>query len=172
MNIPQVSQKQEKSFFKKAGFLIGFVTASQLAGVVGSVFTAGAVDTWYKEINRPPFTPPDWLFAPVWISLYVLMGISAYLIWNKGLKTKGVQAALMVFFVQLVLNSLWSILFFGLNWILIAFLEILVLWIAIFIMIYKFYPLSRTAALIQIPYILWVSFAAILNFSFAVLNTF
>ncbi|MFO7980082.1 MAG: TspO/MBR family protein [Candidatus Aminicenantes bacterium] len=162
----------KNSFLKNALFFLLFVIMAQFAGIVGSFFTTGSVNTWYQDISRPPFTPPGWLFAPVWISLYLLMGISAYLVWKRRAEKKEVKTALMVFFIQLVLNSAWSILFFGLHWILIAFIEILLLWIAILFMILKFYPISRTAALIQIPYILWVSFAAVLNFSFAVLNSF
>jgi tryptophan-rich sensory protein len=98
------------------------------------------------------------------------MGISAYLVWKKGAEKKEVKKALVVFFIQLVLNSIWSLLFFGLQLILIAFIEILLLWIVLLFMIVRFYSVSKTAGLLQIPYLLWVSFAAILNFSFAVLN--
>lgn len=171
MNIDQNNQAVgRKSFLKHTLFFIAFIIIAQLAGVVGSVFTANSVNTWYKEISRPPFTPPNWLFAPVWISLYLLMGISAYLVWRKGAKKKEVKIALIIFFIQLILNSIWSILFFGLHLILISFIEILLLWFAILFMIIKFYPVSKIASLIQIPYILWVSFAAVLNFSFALLN--
>jgi len=158
------------SFLRNALYFLVFVIIAQLAGIIGSMFTSGSVDTWYKEISRPPFTPPSWLFAPVWISLYLLMGISAYLVWRKGTEKKEVKIALAIFFAQLVLNSIWSLLFFGLHLIFISFIEILVLWFVILFMIIKFYPISKTASLIQIPYILWVSFASILNFSFAVLN--
>jgi len=169
---PGKSRPAKNNFLRDALYFLAFVILAQVAGIVGSLFTSGSVDTWYQEISRPPFTPPDWLFAPVWISLYFLMGISAYLVWKKGAEKKEVKTALAIFFIQLGLNSIWSILFFGLHWILIAFIEILFLWIAILFMMVKFYPLSKTAALIQIPYILWVSFAAVLNFSFAALNSF
>ncbi len=165
-------EREKKGFLRNAFFLVSFIIIAQIAGIVGSLFTTNSVNTWYKEISRPSFTPPDWLFAPVWIILYLLMGISAYLIWKKGAHKKEVRTALILFFIQLILNSLWSVIFFGLHLTLIAFIEIVLLWFAILFMIIKFYPISRTASLIQIPYILWVSFAAILNFSFAALNVF
>jgi len=160
----------KSSFLKNIFYFLFFIIIAQFAGIVGSLFTSSSVDTWYQEISRPPFTPPGWLFAPVWISLYILMGISAYLVWKKGAEKKEVKKALVVFFIQLVLNSIWSLLFFGLQLILIAFIEILLLWIVLLFMIVRFYSVSKTAGLLQIPYLLWVSFAAILNFSFAVLN--
>jgi len=172
MNLHNNSKKERKSLLKNALFLVLFIIIAQMAGIIGSVFTADSVTTWYKEISRPSFTPPDWLFAPVWITLYVLMGISAFLIWKKRDKKKEVKTALIIFFIQLVLNSLWSIIFFGFHLTLIAFIEIILLWVAILFMIIKFYPISRAASLIQIPYLLWVSFAAVLNLSFTALNAF
>jgi len=172
MNIHNNSKRERKSLLRNALFLVLFIIIAQMAGFIGSMFTADSVDTWYKEISRPSFTPPDWLFAPVWITLYVLMGISAFLIWKKGANKKEVKAALIIFFIQLVLNSLWSIIFFGFHLTLIAFIEIVLLWVAILFMVIKFYSISKAASLIQIPYLLWVSFAAILNLSFAALNAF
>ena len=149
---------------------IGFIVLAQLAGVIGSVFTAGSVDTWYPTLQKPDFTPPGWLFAPVWITLYTLMGISAFLVWRKGWEYTQVKSALRVFFFQLVLNALWSILFFGLHWMFWAFVEIIILWLAILWMIRKFHKVSRIAAYLQIPYLLWVTFAAVLNLSLWILN--
>ncbi len=172
MNTHNNSKRERKSLLRNALFLVLFIIIAQMAGFIGSLFTADSVDTWYKEISRPSFTPPDWLFAPVWITLYVLMGISAFLIWKKGANKKEVKAALIIFFIQLVLNSLWSIIFFGFHLTLIAFIEIILLWVAILFMVIKFYSISKAASLIQIPYLLWVSFASVLNFSFAALNAF
>jgi len=172
MKAPKNNPQIAGSFLKEVLFFMAFIVISQAAGIIGSIFTSNSIRTWYVEISRPPFTPPNWIFAPVWISLYLLMGISGYLVWKKGARKKEVRIALILFFIQLALNSVWSILFFGLHLILAAFIEILLLWIAILFMIFKFWPVSKTAALIQIPYILWVSFAAVLNFSFAVLNVF
>jgi translocator protein len=150
--------------------LIGFIILAQLAGIIGSVFTAGSVDTWYVELAKPAFTPPGWLFGPVWITLYLLMGISAYLIWRKGWTNSQVKSALRIFFFQLILNTLWSILFFGLHRLFWAFIEIAFLWLAILLMILKFRKISPAAAHLQIPYFLWVTFAALLNLSIWLMN--
>ena len=148
--------------------LILAILICQLAGIVGSIFTSPSIQTWYATLQKPVFTPPSWLFAPAWITLYTLMGISLYLVWNK--RDKRVKEAISIFFVQLVLNSIWSILFFGLQSPFLAFIEIIILWIAILFTILKFYRISKNAGLLLIPYIIWVSFALILNFSIWWLN--
>lgn len=140
------------------------------AGFIGSFFTVGAIPTWYATIQKPAFNPPSWVFGPVWTTLYVLMGISAYLIWMKGWDKKEVRIALFMFSLQLFLNVLWSVLFFGINRIFYAFIEIVFLWAAILATILLFNRISRNAALLLIPYILWVSFAAFLNYSLWQLN--
>jgi len=150
-------------------FLIAILIC-QIAGIVGSLFTSPSIPTWYATIEKPKFTPPNWVFAPVWTTLFVLMGISAYLIWNQGLENKIVKTALWVFGIQLVLNMLWSLLFFGLHSPLYAFFEIIILWLAILFTILNFFKISRTAGWLLVPYIIWVSFAAILNFYIARLN--
>lgn len=155
-----------KSVFK---FIVAIVIC-QLTGVIGSLFTTPFISTWYETIQKPAFTPPNWLFGPVWISLFTLMGISLYLIWNKRLENKKVKLSLLVFFVQLALNSLWSILFFGLQSPFYAFIEIIILWIAIAVTIFKFYKISRTAGLLLLPYIIWVCIALTLNYYVWILN--
>lgn len=145
--------------------LIVSIIVCQLAGVLGSLFTS--VDSWYMNLIKPNFNPPNWIFGPVWIVLYFLMGISLYIIWNK----KDSKIQLSLFWVQLVLNSLWSILFFGLKAPFLAFIEIIILWIAILITIISFYKKSKIAAYLLIPYIIWVSFATVLNFCLFYLNT-
>ena len=142
----------------------------QLAGLIGSVFTTPAIPTWYRTLTKPSFTPPNWLFSPVWISLFVLMGISAFIVWHRGLSDKRVKIALSMFIVQLVLNTLWSVMFFGLRSPLAGFIEIIILWIAILLTVLRFLRISATAGILLIPYILWVSFAAVLNFSIWRLN--
>jgi len=142
----------------------------QVVGVVGSLFTYPSIQTWYATVRKPDFTPPNWVFAPVWIILFVLMGISAYLIWIKGLENKNIRIALLIFGIQLVLNGLWSFLFFGLQSPLYAFFEVIILWLVILLTITKFSKISKTAGLLLIPYIIWVSFAAILNFYIVRLN--
>jgi len=142
----------------------------QVVGVVGSLFTYPSIQTWYATVRKPDFTPPNWVFAPVWTTLFVLMGISAYLIWNRGLENRKVKTALLFFVIQLALNILWSFLFFKLQSPLYAFFEIIVLWLAILLTILNFFKISVTAGWLLIPYIIWVSFAAILNFSIVRLN--
>jgi len=132
------------------------------AGFIGSFFTRNSISTWYTTIAKPAFNPPNWVFGPVWTILFILMGISLYLVWTSG---KDIQAAVAVFAVQLVLNLAWSIIFFGLKSPMWAFGEILFLWVFIILTIIRFYPISKAASYLLVPYILWVSFAAILNFS-------
>ena len=132
-------------------------------GFAGSFFTAPAIDNWYAQLEKPAFNPPNWLFAPVWTLLYITMGISAALIWNIGLDSKAVKIALTVFVFQLILNFLWTPLFFGLHLIAAALAEIIVLLAALAVTIYHFSRLSKTAALLLVPYLLWTSFAALLN---------
>ncbi len=134
------------------------------AGFIGSFFTSSSIPTWYAALNKPFFNPPNWLFAPVWTLLYILMGVALYLVWNTDLKTSAIKTAIIIFVVQLILNVLWSLLFFGMKAPLYAFIEIIILWLAIAFTMIKFYPISPTAAYLLLPYILWVSFASILNF--------
>ena len=139
-------------------------------GVIGSVFTAPAITSWYAFLNKPFFNPPNWIFGPVWTLLYILMGISFYLVLITRPKSNGYRQALQLFALQLVFNLLWSVIFFGLRNLLAAFLEIIILWIAILLTWQKFRKISRTAANLLIPYIGWVSFALLLNLAIAILN--
>ena len=146
-------------------YLSGFIILSQTAGLIGSLFTAPAISTWYAELTKPSFTPPGWIFGPVWTVLYLLMGVAAFLVWRKGLRHRQVKVALWAFFGQLALNSLWSIIFFGLRNPGLAFAEIVVLWAAIIATAYLFFKVSKPAAWLLAPYLLWVSFAGFLNYS-------
>jgi len=150
--------------------LVISIVACQCAGIIGSIFTTAAIPTWYATLQKPPFTPPNWLFAPAWITLYLLMGIAAFLIWRKGLEQKEVKSALVIFLVQLVLNALWSVVFFGLKSPLYGMVVIIALWVVILLTILRFFKLSTAAGALLLPYILWVSFAAVLNVSIWVLN--
>jgi benzodiazapine receptor len=150
--------------------LVVSIVACQCAGAIGSIFTTPAIPTWYAALEKPFFNPPNWLFAPAWITLYLLMGIAAFLVWRKGLGQRGVKAALVVFLVQLVLNALWSVVFFGLKSPLWGVVVILALWVAILLTILRFFKLSTAAGALLLPYILWVSFASVLNVSIWVLN--
>ncbi len=142
---------------------------AQLAGIIGSFFTASSVQNWYVTLIKPSFSPPNWIFGPVWIFLYTLIGISAYLIWDSE-KTKERKTALWIYGIHLILNALWSIIFFGLKspgW---AFLEIIILLIFILITTKRFWEINKWAGILLLPYIAWVSFASILNYFIWQLN--
>lgn len=150
--------------------IIGAVVVSNLAGVIGSLFTFSAIPTWYSTLTKPDINPPNWLFGPVWTMLYILMGVSAGIIWSKGLASRQVKIALTVFAVQLVLNALWSIIFFGWQNLGLALVEIVILWLMIFVNIILFYRINSTAGYLLVPYILWVTFATYLTYSLWRLN--
>ena len=146
------------------------IVACQSAGLIGSIFTVKAIPTWYAALQKPSFTPPNWLFAPAWGTLYLLMGISAFLIWRKGLDNSQVKRALFIFAIQLALNALWSVVFFGLESPLYGVIVIVALWIAILLTMLKFFKISAVAFWLLLPYLLWVTFAAVLNISVWILN--
>lgn len=146
------------------------VVFCQAAGMIGSVFTYPSIASWYVFLNKPSFSPPSWLFGPAWITLYTLMGIAFYLIWQKGEQKKAVKSALVLFIFHLVVNTLWSILFFGLRSPILGLLDISLLWVLIVLIIKRFYQLDKTAAYLLIPYLAWVSFASLLNFAVWRLN--
>ena len=150
--------------------LIISIVICQLAGIIGSMFTITSNNSWYANLIQPSFNPPGWLFGIVWTILYFLMGISLYIVWNNKTNLKIKKTVLLIFGIQLILNSLWPILFFGLKSPFFAFIEIIILWITILISIIYFYKISKISGYLLIPYILWVSFASILNFSYMILN--
>lgn len=150
--------------------LIICIVGCQLVGVLGTIFTVSAIQNWYAYLDKPSFAPPNWLFAPAWTTLYLLMGISFYLIWKQGWHKKKVRQAGQYFLAQLLVNFLWSPLFFGLKSPVLGLISILIMWILIIVTIYKFYYLSKIAAYLLIPYLLWVSFATILNAFILMLN--
>jgi len=151
--------------------LIAACCVSLAAGVIGSFTSFGdGFDSWYSTIEKPAFTPPNWVFGPVWTILYLVMGIAAFLVWQKGLQLKAVRIALGWFLVQLILNALWTPVFFGLQRIGWALAVIVLLWVAIAVSMYCFSRVSKTAVILLIPYLLWVSFATVLNGSIWRLN--
>lgn len=154
----------------KAARAVIFIVASELLGSIGTIATTPAIKSWYPLINKPSFNPPNWIFGPVWTILFALLGYSAFLVYEKGLKKKAVREALKFFAIQFVLNILWSFIFFGTQMYYSAFAELLLLWIFIFITKVKFYKLDKKAGLLLIPYLAWVTFAGILNLSIAILN--
>ncbi|KND51436.1 MAG: tryptophan-rich sensory protein [Parcubacteria bacterium C7867-001] len=142
----------------------------QIAGGVGAIFSVAAIPSWYASLVRPSLAPPNWVFGPVWTTLFLLMGIALFLVWRKGINVLGGKTALVWFSVQLALNVLWSFLFFGLKSPSFALIEIAILWVSIMATILAFNKISRIAALLLLPYLLWTSFAAYLNALFFVLN--
>ena len=145
--------------------LAGFVALCEAAGLVGTVFTLQAIPEWYALLNKPAFSPPNWLFGPVWTTLYFMMGTAAWLVWQR----QG-TAALKVFWLQLALNALWTPLFFGLQNPLAGLVCIALMWLAIVWTIVGFWRVSRPAALLMLPYLAWVSFATALNYAIWTLN--
>ncbi len=144
------------------------IVLAQAAGGIGTLFTFNAIPTWYAFLNKPSFSPPNWLFGPVWTILYTLIGISFYIIWTKHNKKTFWMMKLFLF--HLFLNAIWSPIFFGAKNLGIAFIVILLMDITLIKMIKNFYKLSKVAALILIPYFIWISFASLLNFSIWRLN--
>jgi len=141
-----------------------------LVGGISGYFTSSGVNGWYAVANKPWFNPPNWIFAPVWTSLYILMGIALFLVWKSGAVAAVKQTAVTLFAIQLTLNFFWSIIFFKLQqpgW---AFAEIIVMWVMILLTIFWFGKISSAAAWLLVPYISWVSFASVLNYSIWQLN--
>lgn len=145
------------------------ILIAQAAGIIGSFFTTASIPTWYAALAKPEWNPPGWVFGPVWVILYTLMGISAYLIWRRRSKPRA-KTALFVYGVQLTLNAQWSIIFFGLQAPGLAFAQILVLLAFIIATTMLFWRVDRRAGILMLPYVAWVSFASVLNFAIWQLN--
>jgi tryptophan-rich sensory protein len=150
--------------------LIISLAVCQLAAFIGSLFNISAIPTWYVTLNKPFFNPPNWVFAPVWTALYIMMGLALYLVWEKGYSKKDVKLGAKMFAVQLALNTLWSALFFGIKDLLLAFVEIIALWLAIALTMCYFRKVSKKAFWLMVPYLAWVSFAALLNLTIWLIN--
>jgi translocator protein len=153
--------------------LIGKLIASLLLplaiGGIAGMFTSEAIPGWYASLNQPSFNPPNWVFGPVWTTLYIIMGISLFLIWKLP-ASKERNLAILIFWVQLVLNFCWSFFFFYFKMIGLALVDIILLWIMIVLMMVRFYKIKPLAAYINIPYLLWVTFASVLNIAYYILN--
>lgn len=141
-----------------------------LIGFIGSQFTMESVKTWYLTINRPSFNPPNWVFAPVWTTLYVLMGIASFRVWQRRKTAEWFHWAVIIYFVQLIFNLMWSFIFFELHQIGFALVEIILLLLLIVINAFIFYRFDKLAAWLFLPYFLWVSFATYLTYSIFILN--
>ncbi|MCH7408012.1 tryptophan-rich sensory protein [Belliella sp. DSM 111904] len=153
---------------KKWQIFLVSIAIPLLAGFVGSLSTASSVNSWYATLEKPPFNPPSWLFAPVWTVLYLMIGVVLYILWTSKHPLK--KQALKLFAIQMVLNFLWSPAFFGLESPMLGLFAIIPLWISILVCIRVFKPISAISSYLMIPYFLWVSFATILNFSIWYLN--
>ena len=141
------------------------------AGGIGSYFTMPAIGTWYAFLQKPVFTPPNWIFGPVWTVLYIMMGIALYCVWKKrNPKTKSKVAAYTWFYIQLILNVMWSAVFFGMHSIFGGLLIIVALWLGIGVTILKFRKQAPNTVWLLLPYLLWVSYACVLNYSLWRLN--
>lgn len=139
-------------------------------GGTGSFFTISEITNWYSTINKPTFNPPNYLFGPVWTTLYIFMAIAFWLIWKSDAQNNLKKKAMLLFGIQLVLNFFWSIIFFNFHQLGFASIEIVLMWIFILLTILAFYPISKTAAYLLVPYLCWVSFATVLSFSIWHLN--
>jgi tryptophan-rich sensory protein len=149
--------------------LIASIFLCQMAGAIGSLATFPNIAGWYLALNKPFFTPPNWAFGPVWLTLYLLMGIAFFMVWNKGLNKK-TRPALQIFGIQLALNTLWSIVFFGFQSIFAGLVVIVLLWLAILWTMARFWKISRPAGWLLVPYIVWVTIATALNAAVWLLN--
>ena len=148
--------------------IIFCIVVMELLGGLGAFLTSGSIPSWYSTLVRPPGTPPNWIFGPVWSALYAMIGISFALIWHQG--SLGKNRLTQLFFVQLILNLVWTPVFFGAHLIVPALIVIFLMWIFIALTIRAFAKVSKPAAYLLIPYLLWVSYATYLNAGYAVLN--
>lgn len=143
----------------------------QLVGLSGSLFTDNSEGSWFQTLAKPEWNPPGWVFGPVWTLLYILMGLALYLVWKSDAPPRLKRPALTLWVLQMIFNFLWSLLFFGMHQMDIAFYEIVALWILILLTIFAFARISKLAAWLLVPYISWVSFAALLNYSIWQMNS-
>ena len=150
--------------------LIASIILVWVVGVSGSLFTASSVNSWYSYIVKPSFTPPSWLIGPVWTILYIMIGVSLFLVWTTKASKKVKKKAYWIFGVQIVLNAMWSVAFFGAQNPGLAFIVIALLWISIILNIIEFYKIKKSAGYLLVPYFLWVSFASVLNLAIWILN--
>lgn len=155
--------------FKPLAFILSIAITLSI-GALGGYATAQSVKTWYPLLNKPSFNPPNWLFAPVWTSLYILIGIAAYLVWVKRDQVQHFPRTVAIYFIQLILNLAWSFIFFYLHEIGFALAEIIALLLVVILNAVMFYKIDKWAGLLYIPYILWVSFASFLTYNLFILN--
>jgi translocator protein len=150
--------------------LVGCILVCLCAGFIGSLFTTPAINAWYVYLNKPPFNPPAWIFAPVWTLLYILMGVALFLVYRQTKKNKYAVQGSILFEIHLLFNVSWSVVFFGLKMIPLAFVNIIILWALIVWLIILFWRIDKRASILLWPYLAWVSFASVLNLSIMLLN--
>ena len=166
----------KKIYQKQSYLLFVSVLVCQLSGIIAAYWTIPSLFTWYPNLQKPVFTPPNWVFAPVWTLLYLLMGISLYLIWRelylnkKKIDKSSISFALEIFAIQLLFNIWWPVIFFGLNAPFTGMAEMAILLILIIITIVSFLRINRVSAYLLIPYILWTVYALVINISIVILN--
>jgi tryptophan-rich sensory protein len=163
-------EPEKKPWIQSVPILIGSIILCNLAGFLGALVTVTGPGSWYDSLIKPALTPPSWVFGPVWTTLYILMGISLYLVLMEWRKGNDVRIPLVLFGIQLVLNTLWSFLFFGLESPAAGLAGILLLWVFILATIVSFFRITRSAAFLLIPYLAWVSLASYLNYATFILN--
>ena len=158
------------SYVQKVLKFIISIIICQSAGIFGSLFTFDSISDWYVTLEKPAFAPPNWIFGPVWITLYFLMGLSLYIVWKDELKSKTRNAFFVVFGIQLILNALWSFLFFGLRSPFLGLLDIILLDIMVIVTIIYAKSISKLAMILLIPYLIWIVFASFLNYVIFLFN--
>ena len=149
---------------------VSWLVLCYAAGAIGTIFTFQSIPTWYAGLVKPPLNPPNWIFGPVWSLLYTLMAVAVFLVVKKGFAAEGVKTAVFVFAAQLILNTLWSVVFFGGRTTLIPIFIITAMWVSILACVILFWKISKPASIMMMPYLLWVSFAAYLNVGVFYLN--
>ena len=155
---------------KKIWRFIAALILCEGAGAIGTIFTISAIPAWYSHLNKPVFSPPNWLFGPVWTILYALLAVCLFILWNKISQNKKAKTAVCLFLGSLFLNAIWTPIFFGLRNPIAGFVVIILMWLSINAMIFYFYKIDKTASLILISYWCWVTFASVLNLAIVILN--
>jgi benzodiazapine receptor len=155
---------------RRLGTYLAWIAVSELAGVLGAFATRAAIPTWYAALSKPTWTPPNWVFGPVWTLLYALMGVAAARVWIRHRQTSAGKRSLALFGAQLAMNAVWPVLFFGLRTPGAALGAILILWVSIAALVVWWWRLERPSSFLLIPYLAWVSYATALNAAIVHLN--
>ena len=155
---------------KNVLLLIACIAITYAFAAIGTVSTVSSIPTWYAGLVKPPLNPPNWIFGPVWTLLYTLMAVAIYLVIKNGFSDKTVQLAITLFAAQLILNTAWSVVFFGMKTTFAPIIIIAAMWLAILACIIVFWKISKPASVLMMPYILWVSFASYLNIGIFIVN--